>query len=574
MIIHPTFVKYLLNQHYGTMGILDIVVVIFFSLGIVCAGLAFTKQGKNMKSFFAAGGSMPWYMSGLSLFMGFFSAGTFVVWGSVAYSQGWVAVTIQWTMAVAGFVVGTFIAPRWHRTGALTVAEYINKRLGASTQKIYTYLFLFLSLFLTASFLYPIAKIVQVSTGLPLEPCILLLSVFCVLYVSAGGLRAVVVTDILQFVILTIAVIIVIPLSLHQIDGLSALLHSAPDTFFNLVNAEYSIGFIIAFAVYNTVFLGGNWAYVQRYTCVQTANDAKKAGWLFGVLYIVSPVLWMLPPMLYKTINPTLAGLEAEGAYLLMCKEVLTSGIMGLMIGGMIFATTSAINSKLNIVAGVFTNDIFKRLKPNSPDKTLMFSARLSTIAFGILTIIITMLIPKMGGVVNLVITLAALTGVPLYLPVVWTLFSKRQTATSNLTTTILSLAVNGIFKFVTPIFGFSLNRAEEMIVGVTLPILCLVVFELYYVFKKKISNRYETYTGWEKENHRQKQNITPEVIRAINKENKFSNKIVGYGIAITGFIVALLGGVSSSGVALVVTTGIVFAMLGMYLIKRSSNRR
>jgi SSS family transporter len=553
------------------MGILDIIIIIFFSLGIVCAGLAFTRQGKNMKSFFAAGGSMPWYMSGLSLFMGFFSAGTFVVWGSIAYSQGWVAVTIQWTMAVAGFVVGTFIAPRWHRTGALTVAEYINKRLGASTQKIYTYLFLFISLFLTASFLYPIAKILQVSTGLPLELCILLLSVFCILYVSAGGLRAVIVTDILQFVILTIAVIIVIPMSLHKIDGFSTLIQSAPDTFFNLFNAEYSIGFIIAFTIYNTIFLGGNWAYVQRYTCVPTARDSKKAGWLFGVLYIVSPVLWMLPPMLYKAINPTLAGLESEGAYLLMCKEVLTSGIMGLMIGGMIFATTSAINSKLNIVAGVFTNDIFKRLKPNSPGKTLMFSARLSTIVFGILTIVIAMLIPKMGGVVNVVISLAALTGVPLYLPVVWTLFSKRQTAISNLTSTVLSLAVNGIFKFVTPVFGFSLNRAEEMILGVTFPVLCLSAFEIYYLFKHKISGHYESYVAWEKEN--QTQHIKPDAIQAINKENKFSNKIVGYGIAITGLIVALLGGVASNGVALVVTTGTVFAMLGIYLIKKSFNR-
>lgn len=556
------------------MEILDLITIIFFCIGIVAAGLAFTKQGKNMKSFFAAGGSMPWQMSGLSLFMGFFSAGTFVVWGSIAYSQGWVAITIQWTMAIAGFVVGTFIAPRWHRTGALTVAEYINKRLGIPTQKVYTYLFLFISLFLTASFLYPVAKIVQVSTDLPLELCILLLGFFCILYVSAGGLRAVVATDILQFVILTIAVIIVIPMSLDKVNGLSSLIESVPDTFFNLINNEYSWGFIVAFAIYNTIFLGGNWAYVQRYTCVPTAKDSKKVGWLFGALYIVSPVLWMLPPMIYKVINPSLSGLEAEGAYLLMCKEVLPSGIMGLMIGGMIFATTSALNSKLNIAAGVFTNDIFKRLRPNSTDKTLMLSARLSTIGFGILTILIAMLIPMMGGVVNVVISLAALTGVPLYLPVVWTLFSKRQTATSNLTTTLLSLGVNGIFKFVTPLIGFSLDRAEEMLLGVTFPILCLILFELYYSFKNRISDSYDTYIEWENENHRQRQNIKQEAIIAAKEENQFSYRIVGIGIIVTGTIVALLGGIASDGVALVVTTGVVFALLGAYIVKKNTNKR
>lgn len=260
------------------MNLLDIITLILFSTGIIAVGLAFAKKGKNMKSFFAGGGAMPWQMSGLSLFMGFFSAGTFVVWGSIAYMHGWVSVTIQWTMAFAGFFVGTFIAPRWHKTGALTAAEYITERLGVKIQKIYTYLFLFISMFLTASFLYPVAKIVEVSTGLPLNTCILLLGGLCVLYVSLGGLWAVVSTDILQFVILTTAVIIVIPLSFDQIEGVSNFITKAPSTFFNLLNGEYTIGFIIAFAIYNTIFLGGNWAYVQRYTCVRTDNDSKKGG--------------------------------------------------------------------------------------------------------------------------------------------------------------------------------------------------------------------------------------------------------------------------------------------------------
>ena len=324
------------------MTTLDIITIVLFSLGVVLVGLAFSRKGKSMQSFFAANGTMPWYMSGLSPFMGFFSAGTFVVWGSIAYSMGWVSITIQWTMAVAGFIVGVLIAPKWHKTGALTAAEYIHKRLGKSTQKIYTYLFLSISVFLTASFLYPVAKILEVSTGLPLNTCILLLGGLCILYVSAGGLWAVISTDVLQFVILTAAVIIVVPLSFDKINGVTALIEQVPDTFYNLLNDEYTFGFLIAFGVYNTIFLGGNWAYVQRYTCVKTQNDSRKVGYLFGALYIISPVLWMLPPMVYRVYDPSLSLLDAEGAYLMMCKEVLPNGLLGLMIGGMIFATTSA----------------------------------------------------------------------------------------------------------------------------------------------------------------------------------------------------------------------------------------
>lgn len=147
--------------------------------------------------------------------------------------------------------------------------------------------------------------------------------------------------------------------------------------------------------------------------------------------------------MLYRVVNTSLGGLDNEGAYLLMCKEVLPTGILGLMLGGMIFATASSLNATLNISSGVITNDIFKRLRPHSTSTMLMKVARISTIGIGILTVIIALLIPLMGGIVNVVISVAALTGVPLYLPIIWSLFSKRQDKTSVLTTTIFSLAVN-----------------------------------------------------------------------------------------------------------------------------------
>ena len=508
------------------MTTLDIITIVLFSLGVVLVGLAFSQKGKSMQSFFAANGTMPWYMSGLSLFMGFFSAGTFVVWGSIAYSMGWVSITIQWTMAIAGFIVGLLIAPKWHKTGALTAAEYIHKRLGKSTQKIYTYLFLFISVFLTASFLYPVAKILEVSTGLPL--------------------------------------------SFDKINGVTALIEQVPDTFYNLLNDEYTFGFLVAFGIYNTIFLGGNWAYVQRYTCVKTQKDSQKVGYLFGALYIISPVLWMLPPMVYRVYDPSLSLLDAEGAYLMMCKEVLPNGLLGLMIGGMIFATTSALNSKLNIASGVITNDIFKNLRPKSSDRTLMYVARISTILFGVFSILIAMLIPKMGGVVNVVISLAALTGVPLYLPIIWTLFSKRQTATSNITTTLLSLAINGLFKFITPLMGFSLNRAEEMILGVTFPILCLAIFEIYYKAKNKESEKYQSYLIWNKENNARKLKEIEENESTEKAGNNFSKRVIGYGIFASGAGIAILGGMADNGQKLIITTGVVFALLGLLMTRKS----
>lgn len=296
------------------MGIIDYTVIILFSLVIVMAGLSFRKRGSDMKSYFAAGGAVPWSMSGLSLFMSFFSAGTFVVWGSIAYELGFVAITIQFTMCLAGFFVAYLIAPRWKKTNSLTAAEFVRKRLGDTTQKFYTYLILILSLAYTGAFLYPVAKIVNVSTGFPIEACVIILGLLILLYTVVGGLWAVIITDVLQFVILTAAVIVVVVLSIDSVGSLSNFVESAPDHFFDVISGEYNVWFLVAFAIYNTIFIGGNWAYVQRFTSVKSAKDAKKVGLTFGWLYLLSPLVWMLPPMIYRVMNPSLSGLENEGA--------------------------------------------------------------------------------------------------------------------------------------------------------------------------------------------------------------------------------------------------------------------
>lgn len=547
------------------MQVLDYVTLLLFATGVLLSGLLLSRSGRSVRSFFNAGGSVPWPMAGLSLFMGFFSAGTFVVWGSIAYSYGWVSVTIQWGMCLAGIITGLFIAQKWNKTGVLTAAEYITSRLGVQTQKTYTLLFLFVSLFTTGSFLYPVGKIIAISTGLSLTASIALIGLVSILYVSLGGLRAVVVTDVLQFVILFAAVLIVIPLSFRQVGGVSSWLEATPEGFFDLTAGQYTPLFVIAFSLYNTAFLAGNWAYVQRYTSVKDGKSARKVGLLFAALYSFCPILWMLPPMIYRVLSPGLVDFGDEGAYLLMCKEVLPSGLLGLMLGGMVFATASSLNATLNISSAVFTNDIFKRLRPSAGEKTLMRVARLSTIGFGIAAIVVALLIPSMGGVVNVVISVGALTGVPLYLPVIWSLFSKRQTGKSVLAVTLISLFVNLFFKFVTPsLFGLSLDRTGETVLGVSLPIVLLAVYELMAKFRGVVScPQYDDYVATRKGvNVRDKAPEEPDN----GKDNAFSVKIIGLGISISGALICLIGALSRGSASVVCPIGGLLFVLGTFL--------
>ncbi len=545
------------------MGSIDITVILVFTALIFISGLSFSKTGKNMKSFFAAGGALPWWMSGLSLFMSFFSAGTFVVWGSIAYSSGWVAVTIQWTMAIAGVIIALLIAPKWQKTGALTAAEFITDRLGYNTQKVYTYLFLFISLFTTGAFLYPVAKIVEVSTGIPIEASIVFLGILILIYTAVGGLWAVIVTDVLQFVVLTAAVLIVLPLSFDKIGGIDNFVAQAPDNFFNFVNTEYTPGFMIAFGLYNLFFIAGNWAYVQRYTSVATPKDAKKVGWTFGLLYTISPLVWMLPPMMYRILNPELNGLADEGAYLLMCKEVLPVGMLGLMLGGMVFATSSSVNTTLNISAGVLSNDVYKHFFPNTEPYKLVKVGRLATVGLGILTIIVALLVPLMGGIVEVVMSLAAITGGAMFLPPLWALFSKRITGKLALTATIISLAINAFMKFISPtLLDISLSRGTEMSFGVGLPILLLVIFELYMYATNADTKEYRKYM--------EIQDAKPPKEEEQGETNKKGGRVIGIGVASTGFLIVLLSLIAENGAGIVGTMGSIVLVLGGYIIYKN----
>lgn len=533
------------------MTILDYVVILVFTLLVVLAGISFGKSGKDMKSYFAAGGAVPWSINGLSLYMSFFSAGTFVVWGSIAYKMGWVAITIQSLMCLGGFLVAYVIAPKWRKANVLTAAEFVRRRLGERTQKLYTLIILILSLAYTGAFLYPVAKIVSVSTSWPINACIIGLGLLVLLYTVIGGLWAVIITDVLQFVILTVVVAIVVLLALDNVGGISGFIAKAPDGFWNLTGGEYSWQFMFAFAIYNTIFIGGNWAYVQRYTSVKTPKDAKKVGLTFGWLYLVSPVVWMLPPMIYRIVNPNLdGGLGAEEAYMLMCKEVLPMGMLGLMLGGMVFATASSVNTTLNLAASIITNDVFKQWKPNASLKQLMAVAKVSTLLFGLGTITVALLVPSLGGIVNVVLSVGAVTGCSLYGPPIWALFSKRITGSAVLVITLTSLAVNILVLLIAP-----LNRANEMLLGSVLPFLLLGLYEAYLVLKhKKESLDYKNYQLLQEQH-----TYTTEEESA---QNVFGLKILGNTLAAVGVLIIVLAFLGNNSGVLIACMGVLIVVV------------
>ena len=529
---------------------IDTAVIFIFSAFVLGIGLLFARTGRNLKSFFAGGEAVPWFIGGLSLFMSFFSAGTFVAWGSIAYKHGWVAVTIQWTMCLGALVTGLFLSPRWRATGNLTAAEFIRERLGENVQKFYIGIFTLVSVFIKGSVLYPVAKLVSVSLGYPLFESTIVLGLFMISYTAVGGLWAVMVTDILQFVILTAAVFILLPLSLGQVGGFANFTQQVPADFFNLLNGEYTLGFVLAFILYHIAYIGGNWTFVQRYTSVDSPKSARKVAFLFAGLYLISPMIWMLPPMIYRAINPDLTGLDTENAYLLICQKVLPPGLLGLMLTGMYFSTSASANTTLNVVSAVFTNDIYKGfVKPDASDKQLIRVARLSSWGFGLGMIGIALMVPAAGGIVEVVLSISAISGGPLLAPPLWALFSKRLNGKTTFGITLVGLSVNLFFKILSPmLLDFKLSRALETIIGIGLPLLLLLAYELYARSKNLVALEYLRYTDTKAQRIADALEANPAEALEIKKQNRYGMQVIAGALVFVAIILLILSFLTSSG--------------------------
>lgn len=438
---------------------LDYLVVGIYAIGLLVVGFIFTNKMKNSSDMFAAGNQSPWWVAGLSGYMTMFSAATFVVWGGISYRIGLIGISIQVCTAIGVLLAGIFLAARWRRFGVATPAEYFELRFGKAAFRFYTVVNVLAKIVSTAVGLYSLGILVSTLTPLPEwmpfrsevtghlshEWAILICGLIVVIYTVAGGLWAVLMNDVLQFLVLTLAVVFVVPLLWVQVGSWSNLMAALPDGFLSPVTQEYTWVFLIAWIGIQFTSVGGEWAFVQRFLCVPTAKDATKGALLFGLLYVVSPWVWMAPPILYRAINPNA---DPEEAYFRACMSALPVGMLGLILVAMFSATASSLSAQLNVFSGVLTHDIYNRIfRPKASDAHLVFMGRVITLGLG--AVIIAGAFGVTGrGAEHVAVNVAALLISPLMLPTIWGMFSRRIGASAVAWSVIAGFSCSALISF------------------------------------------------------------------------------------------------------------------------------
>lgn len=525
---------------------IDYIVIVIYFLGLIAVSVLVSRSIKSSADMFIAGRNSSWWLSGMSTYMTLFSASTFVIWGGVAFRSGFVAVLIGNILGFASFFVGRYLSGKWREMKIKSPGEYLTIRFGKRSLNFYTLLGIIGRGFHTAVALYAIAIVMSTLMTLPqghfmadasghlaVSWAIVILGVITLLYTILGGFLAVLMTDVIQFGVLITVVIFMIPLSINAIGGLDNFIAGAPEGYFTPVSAEYPWFWLILWFFVNSFTIGGDWPFVQRYISVPTVSDARKSTYLVGALYLLTPLIWYFPAMVFRQIEPTA---NPEQAYILMSDHVLMKGMLGVMLAAMVSATLSTVSGTLNVFANVFTYDIYGQKHPEVGEKGLIRIGRIFTFAFGAAIIALALLIPYAGGAEKVVVTILTMIIGPLYIPSVWGVFSKRLTQKHLLTAMIITYAcgIFGLaFKFSDAVranFEWINPNVLESVIGTVVPVILLSIMELWAKRKGTIDPGYA----------RVQAILDPQADTEPSAEMKRATKRYSH-MAVTCFVVTLL---------------------------------
>ena len=445
-----------------------------FSLAI---GIWASKQaGKDTKSFFLAGQNMPWWLLGISMVATTFSTDTPNLVTDLVRQNGVSGNWSWWAFLLTGMLTVFVYAKLWRRSGVLTDIEFYELRYSGKAAAFLRgfralYLGLVFNVLVMGTVSLAAIKFGEIVLGLPGW---LTLSIACsitLIYSTMGGLKAVIITDFVQFALAMIGSIwgMLYILGLPEIGGLSNLVSHAnvvdkialfPD--FSDPNIWVPV-LLVPLAVqwwasyYPGSEPGGGGYIAQRMFSAKDEKNAVGATFLFNVAhYALRPWPWILIALSSLIIFPELSDIQKafpnlpadklghDVAYPAML-TLLPSGLLGLVAASLIAAFMSTMSTQLNLGASYLVNDFYHRfIKPNASQSELIKVARIFTVISIILGSGLGLLLTSAGQAFTLLLMIGAGTGLIYILRWFW----WRINAYTEIVAMISSILIAGYFNF------------------------------------------------------------------------------------------------------------------------------
>ena len=406
----------------------DIIVIVVFFVSLLVIGAWSYFKNQNAEDYFVAGGELPWWLSGISHHVSGYSGAVFVAYAGIAYTHGfslyvWWAFTIGLTVVASAKIFPVFWVRLRKKFQIQSPLEFLETRYNLLTQQSMAWIGVVLKLFDLAAKWAAIAILLNVFTGISLPVGIFISGGISLLYITFGGLWAVIITDFTQFIVQIVAGIVMfvaVVMRLGGVDSIFTLWDQLPATNNDMFHEPYTVGFALAFLfIHFLSYNGGTWNLATRYISSSSEKQASKAARLSGILYLVWPLILFFPMWAAPIILPNME--DPTQSYGLLTLELLPNGLIGLVIASLFANTMSMTSSDVNTISAVITRDILPVLSHKlKGKKTSLLIARITTFTFTLATILIALQYEKFGGVLGLIIVwFGALVG-PVSIPMLF----------------------------------------------------------------------------------------------------------------------------------------------------------
>ncbi len=385
---------------------LDSIVLVLYLIAVVAFGCWFAKRSRTSGEFMAAGGRLPGWAVGLSLFGTYLSSNTFIGNPGKAFSSNWGAYVFTLTIPIGAWVAAKWFVPFYRKSGEISAYHHLEKRFGAWA-RIYTVIcYLLTQISRSGTIMLGVSIGMHAVTGWDVKLIILLTGILVTIYTLVGGIEAVIWTDVIQSIVLTWGALLVIGLLMFGDQGGSALIETAKaeNKFslgsFSLGLTQESFWIIFIFGVFiNLTNFGIDQNYIQRYHTAKSEADAKRSLWLGAVAYIpVSAMFFLIGTLLYgfyqanaeemtaiQTMATDLGKKEGDMALPHFMANHLPPGLGGILVAALFAAAMSTIDTSLNSSATITLKDIFRKADQSGDDTRRMKILRNATIFWGVI---------------------------------------------------------------------------------------------------------------------------------------------------------------------------------------------
>lgn len=437
----------------------DYIVIAIYFVFMLGIGRIFRFFIKDTSDYFRGGGQMLWWMVGSSAFMVQFSAWTFTAGAGKAYEDGPLVLTIFFANAVGFFINYLYFAPRFRQMRVITPIEGVRLRFGPINEQFFTWILVPIGVVQAGIWLNGLGVFFSAVFGFDLALTIIVTGSVVLLVALWSGSWGVVASDFMQVLILMPISVVAAFLALYHIGGIEELVVNFPADSFLGNNVNYPIiAYIWIFLIFFRQFAStNNMLDASRYLNARDSSHARKAALLAAVLFIVGPIVWFIPPMVTRVVEPDLASVypqlpnPSEASFVRICQIAMPVGMLGVLASAIFSATLSSMDSGLNRSAGIFVRNFYRPLiRPKANEGELLYAGKALTIGLGAVIIGVAYIFSQSEiKLFDLMLLFGALVVLPANIPLILGMVIRKTPDWSAWATVFVGLGVSLFCRFV-----------------------------------------------------------------------------------------------------------------------------